>query len=172
MNLDIELSILTPESPEFNTIAKWQFDEWAHYHDNHTFEKRIDLILETSIQKEINKIPCTWTAKIDGQLAGTMALIEDDLPSRPDLNPWFASLYVHPEFRKKGLGSYLCQFATEKVREWGYEKLYLYTPDQEKLYQKLGYQTIERSSLKGDDIVVMGIDFKNPIYVKKYTIDL
>jgi predicted N-acetyltransferase YhbS len=38
----------------------------------------------------------------DDVQVGTASLIANDLPSRPDLTPWLASVLVRPQFRGRG----------------------------------------------------------------------
>ena len=66
-----------------------------------------------------------------------------------------ASLYVAPEHRLKGIGSLLVGALIEKARDLDKAKLYLYTPDAQYLYDKLGWQTLEDTQYRGAKVTIM-----------------
>lgn len=38
-------------------------------------------------------IPATYVAEIDGKIVGSASIIESDMPERPELKPWLASVF-------------------------------------------------------------------------------
>jgi N-acetylglutamate synthase-like GNAT family acetyltransferase len=65
---------------------------------------------------------------------------------RPDLEPWLASVFVDPEERGRGIGSQLVEFIMLQARERRFTRLYLFTPDRQTFYQRLGWRLRETLS--------------------------
>jgi N-acetylglutamate synthase-like GNAT family acetyltransferase len=64
---------------------------------------------------------------------------------------------VAPAWRRRGIGSKLVRRLVERARELGVETLYLYTPDQDQLYERLGWETVERLDYRDEEVVLMKI---------------
>lgn len=62
-----------------------------------------------------------------GEPAGMCLLIECDLPSHAQLRPWLASLFVAPQFRRRGIGRRLVGAVEAAARGRGEPAVYLYT---------------------------------------------
>jgi len=100
-------------------------------------------------------LPIAWLAHEGGQALGTAALRASDLPGRQDLSPWLAGVYVAPPFRGRGIASALCRVVEERAAALGYQRLYLFTLDQQRLYQRLGWTPLERAVWRGRTADVM-----------------
>jgi predicted N-acetyltransferase YhbS len=87
---------------------------------------------------------------------GTASLVNSDLPSRPDLTPWLASVLVLPPFRGKGYSSALVR-RVEEAAILSTTTLWLYTWSAEPVYAKLGWQRVgpSRDEARGIDVVLM-----------------
>jgi GNAT superfamily N-acetyltransferase len=77
-----------------------------------------------------------------GEPAGTASLIHSDLPERPELTPWLASVYVAPRFRRRGHAGRLVRAVEEAARGAAVPALYLFTRNAEPLYAGLGWQVV------------------------------
>ena len=93
------------------------------------------------------EVPCTVVARCGGQLAGSVALVEDDMDgARPALTPWLATLFVHPVMRQRGIAPQLMAAAERAAAQSGHAMLHLWTPHEELvggLYCKLGWEVVE-----------------------------
>ena len=78
-------------------------------------------------------------------------------PARKRLSPWLASVYVAPPHRRQGIGSALIQRIAQEAAALRFERMYLFTPDQERLYTRLGWTVIDRTTYRGYVQVVMAI---------------
>jgi GNAT superfamily N-acetyltransferase len=107
-------------------------------------------------------LPIAWLAHEAGQAAGTAALRASDLPGREELSPWLGGVYVAPQFRGRGIASALCRAVEARAAALGYERLYLFTLDQQALYQHLGWRPFERTSWRGRDADVMSKALASP----------
>ncbi len=88
-------------------------------------------------------LPRFYLALKDDKIIGSYAMLRNDLISRQDLTPWFACLYIIPEFRGNGLGNILLEHAREEARNKGYENLYLCT-DLDGYYEKYGWEFLDK----------------------------
>ena len=95
---------------------------------------------------------------IDGEPVGTAGLIHNDLPSRSDLTPWLAAMYVKPQARGRGYARALIRAVEDAAASAGYERLWLYTFTAEGLYLKAGWLTVERIVENGAAATLMRRD--------------
>ncbi len=103
-------------------LAHWSYTEWYR-----TRSMDFSLVLRAYQERaRSDRVPLSFVA-IEGSLpAGMVTLKRDDLWSRKDLNPWLASLYVMPEYRRGGMGQALIRAVTTRAAELGYDRLYLF----------------------------------------------
>lgn len=69
--------------------------------------------------------------------------------------PWLASVFVVPEWRGKGIASALVKRVEAEAAAHGFERIYLYTPDQQALYRRLGWQDREDVEYRKEHVTVM-----------------
>ena len=99
-----------------------------------------DLFEKTKQRAVVDTIPLTMVAYENEMLIGSVTIKSDDLAGYENINPWIAAVFVLPEFRNRGFGSQLVNFAERVAKEkFGFEKIFLYTASAHKLYKKLGY---------------------------------
>lgn len=135
-------------------LASWHQEEWSYLNPGESIEQRI-----ARMQPFLNNqlVPSTFIAKEDN-LSGSAALVSHDMETRPDLSPWLASVYVAVEFRGRGTGTKLVKHVMQQAFKGGINKLYLYTPDKEIFYSKLGWKTLSREKYHGLDVTIMEIN--------------
>jgi len=105
-------------------------------------------------------IPLTLIAFLDGQPAGTASIYVHDMDIRLDLTPWLAAVYVPPPYRKQGIGSELVKTVEKMARRLQINRLYLFTPDQEQFYTRLGWSVLGRLEYRNQLVVVMDKDLE------------
>jgi len=137
------------------TLSEWHYAQWGYLHPQDSAANRI-----VWFQKHLlgQPMPATFLALEENTLLGSASLIKYDLAERKDLTPWLASVYVAPEHRRRGTASALVNHVVEEAARQEIGTLYLYTPDQEKLYARLGWTPFERTEHKGEKIVIMTIE--------------
>lgn len=74
---------------------------------------------------------------------GMVALCNDDLDDRPDLNPWLAGLFVAPAHRGRGHARRLIGKVEAVAADAGIKRLSLYTASAVELYRSTGWATVE-----------------------------
>ena len=153
----MELGYLADHQAFIPTLVHWHHAQWSYLRPGDTIEGRTAR-MQTHLGKR--QIPTTFVAyetTEDGAevVVGSASLYVHDLDTRPDLSPWLASVYVAEEHRRQGIGSALVRRAVQEAAELGVERLYLFTPDQEQLYKRLGWFVVERCLFGGSLQTVM-----------------
>jgi len=140
-------------------LAHWHHAQWSYLCPGDSVARRI-----TRLQAHLGKtqIPTTFVAYSTAEdgaeiVVGSASLIAQDMDTRPELSPWLASVYVAAEHRRQGIGSVLVRRVAQEATTLGVEKLYLFTPDQERFYAHLGWHVIERCTYRGYPQVVMAL---------------
>ncbi len=82
-------------------------------------------------------IPLSLVALVDGQLVGTVNLIENDDSKRTHLRPWLAAMVVAKAFRGQGIGTQLVRALLAEARRLGFATLYFGT-DGPGFYERIG----------------------------------
>lgn len=83
-------------------------------------------------------------ARVDGELAGTVLLVRDELDAAHDVTPWLAGLVVGPAFRGCGVGTALVRAVEAHGCAQGVKTLHLYTWEARRFYASLGWRAVER----------------------------
>jgi N-acetylglutamate synthase-like GNAT family acetyltransferase len=133
-------------------LAQLHFDEWKHLSPDVTLNDRVRKLQKMAASDDI---PFVVVATDNDQLAGSAALVEQDMRTRTDLSPWLASVFVKTAFRNKGLGTRLVRRIENEAARRGVRKLYLFTEHARSLYSKLGWHDLETSEYEGVQVTVM-----------------
>ena len=143
------------EMPHYlDTLARWHQEEWGYFKPNKTLAQRIER-MQSHLLPEF--IPTTFVAS-NHELLGSATIIEHDMDTRKELTPWLAGVYVVPEFRGQGIGSTLVLHVMEQARENMIERLYLFTPDRDAFYARLGWKIFEKTNYLGYEVTIMHVD--------------
>ncbi len=86
------------------------------------------------------------------------SIFVQDMSTRPDLTPWLAGVFVAPDQRGKGIGSALVQAIEAKALELGISRLYLFTPDKQHFYARLGWSPLEWTDYRTERVLIMQKD--------------
>lgn len=121
-------------------LAKWHHGQWSSLNPGETLAGRIGRL---EVQAANQEMPATWVAFDGTKLVGSASLVPSDMEIRPDFEPWLASVFVNPETRSRGIGSQLVEYIMQQARELEFEQLYLFTPDRQTFYQRLGWSLRE-----------------------------
>lgn len=136
------------------TLAAWHHCEWAYLNPGRTLEQRID-----EMQDELRDalVPSTWVAVGDGVAMGSASIRYEDMDTHPELTPWLASVFVAPEFRRRGIAAKLVERVMSEAQRGDIETLYLFTPDQARLYGSLGWEVIAEEMYRGSTVMLMKV---------------
>ena len=155
LNIAIDYLANCPEL--IGEVARLSWKEWQEIYQQR--EQTLEHCLK-NYQERMNtdRLPLTLVALLDAKLIGMVSLKFHDMDTRPELDPWLGGLLVLPEWRNRGVGTKLMHRATEEARRLNVPRLYLWTHSAEGLYQKLGWQVVERTNYFDKNAVVMQID--------------
>lgn len=149
-NLTIER--LTPDAAIIDTVAEWTYGAWGHLSPE---MDRAAWRTETCDNAGPAGVPSTFVARLGSRPVGTASLVAHDMTIRPALTPWLASVYVRPDARGRGIASALVRRVEREARHAGLTHFYLYTPDRQRLYARIGWQSIEETTYRGEYVTVM-----------------
>jgi len=133
-------------------LAAWHHEQWSYLNPGRTAAQ-----LQSQMQEYLGKhaIPKMLVLTEGSELLGSSSLITCDMDTRKDLSPWLANVYVSPDHRNKGLGKLLVTAVMDYAKQLKLEKIYLFTPDQERFYQSLGWNTLTIENYRGEDVTIM-----------------
>lgn len=152
-NLKILIKDLNQHSEYIPLLADWHRQQWSNSgHD------RTALI---SSRTGVGNIPKTFVAMCEGAPVGFVCLLVSNAPSRPDLTPWLASLFVKTEFRNAGIGKALLQHCSDYAAEIGFSRIYLYTSTAVDYYKRLGWNQIDNFDIHGKSKIILSRSCSN-----------
>ena len=122
------------ETPHAATVAAWLHAEWWGAAGWTLAATEAFLRSATG-----PAAPCAFVAEQDGQPLGTATFDIDDLPTRRDLTPWLASVWVRPDSRGRGIASALVARVEAVSRAQGHDRIWLFTPSAEGFYAARGW---------------------------------
>ena len=147
-NPSIEIRYLADCPELIPLLASWFYTEWGTL-SVEQFERRLHERLNR------DRLPLVLVSIRDRQPVASASLKIREMDIHPEYLHWLGSVYVRPEDRNQGIGSFLIEHTAREAQRLGVEDLYLYTTYRERLYLQLGWNTIERVEYHGHPIVVM-----------------
>lgn len=148
----IQFAYLADHPEHLGTVAGWVYAQWLRGRPGMSVA-RAEEKFRAHMQRD--SIPITLVALVEGAPIATASIYVDDLEERRDLGPWLAAVYVAPAWRRRGVGSQMVAATEGVARRLGIGRLYLFTPDQERLYARLGWEPIGVGRDHGELVVVM-----------------
>lgn len=134
-------------------IAKWHHDEWRDYNPGQTLDQRIQ---NMQCHLDDDLVPSTYVA-IKQEVVGSAAIVEHDMDIHQELTPWLASVYIEVQSRGQGIGSSLVRHVMRQVKAAGITSMYLFTPDRQSFYKRLGWQVLSLEEYRGHEVTVMSV---------------
>lgn len=110
-------------------------------------------LLERSMAEKPQILSCF--VNNDGQLLATASTILHELPDVQQATWWLGEVLTVPSARGKKIGSQLIEVLYQHYRQFTNESLYLYTPDMQALYRKMGWQDEESREINDELVTVM-----------------
>ena len=108
-------------------------------------------IIEERINKKINEVKslfnkeyfCKLILLDEKELIGFISMFPEDMDERPDLRPWYATMYVKEEYRGLCYSKILNDAILDEANNRGFDKLYLKST-LENYYEKFGAIFMEK----------------------------
>ncbi|GHT94348.1 N-acetyltransferase [Alphaproteobacteria bacterium] len=136
-------------------VARWYFDAWRKYTEDPSIIERI----QTKLLGRLNtdKLDICFLYFQNDELIGTISLAEKDIPNNESFTPCLSNLFVIEKYRRQKIGENLVEYAKRQAKNFGFEKLYLYTTDKTVhfWYEKLGWKIIKEDVMNGFVIKIM-----------------
>lgn len=129
--------------------AEWrEFPAWASLA---TIEQRL------TRHAQVDQAPFALIALDERgeRFLGTASVKLFELPGHPDKVHWLGEVFVPDQARGRGMGTALTQACIDTSRRLALPALYLYTPDQQALYARLGWETVEEAEVDGEAVSIM-----------------
>lgn len=150
--MKIQIAYLADQPRHIKTIAKWLYTEWGYVRQGNTVEATVER-LNTHLNR--TNMPITIVATEGEALVGTACIRRSDLETRKNLTPWLSSVYVAEEYRKQGVGSELVSAIEKIAYDLGVRRLYLFTPNRQSFYRRLGWISLEEVEYGEKTVTVM-----------------
>lgn len=134
-------------------IAKLLHEEWGDF-QQWTSLPAIEARLLAGAQ--LSHAPFTLVAlSVANEFLGTASVKLFELPSHPDKEHWLGEVFIPKTSRGQGIGSALINECIRRSIDLGVQALYLYTPDQQKLYERFGWREMEQPMVDGEAVSIM-----------------
>ena len=89
-------------------------------------------------------LPAVLIAMRNDDFIGSVNLLENEMPIRPELSPWMGQLFVIDGERDRGVGRILVDAAIAHAATLGYRRLHLFTSGTlPQFYNSLGWKPLE-----------------------------
>ena len=150
----MHIAYLTDHPQHIPMLATWHHAQWGHLNPGDTEQARVKRLRHHTGRPGI---PTTLIAVEGDTLLGSASIIEKDLATHPHLTPFLASVYVAPAYRGQGIASTLVSRMIDESRQMGAAQLYLITPDQQRLYARLGWSPLEQVHYRGEWVTLMAV---------------
>lgn len=114
--------------------------------------------IERRLQQASGESPFPYTAiaiSASGAFLGTGSIKLNELPSHPDKTHWLGEVYVPALNRGRGIGTRLIEHLLDYCWRHDVRFVYLYTPDQQALYIKLGWRECGEQIVDGERVSIM-----------------
>ena len=137
-----------------NDAAQWHYDEWGHMYEP-SMKAEFFSDMQRCADNGGSNIPQAWLALYQGKMIATVCVLESDLDSYKHLTPWLMNVLVSPDYRGHGIASMMVTDVLQWAKQQSIKTLYMYTEDQQSLYQRLGFATFDETGINGHPITLM-----------------
>lgn len=138
------------ETPHVATVAAWLHAEWWAA-SGWTLDGTAGFLRAATGPAA----PCCFVAEEAGMPLGTALFDIDDLPSRPDLSPWLASVLVAPAHRGRGVATALVRRVEDAARAQGHREIWLFTFSAAAFYAARGWRPAGVEEWQGRPVDLM-----------------
>lgn len=132
--------------------AAWNYAQWGVF-SPYRLADSVELFMRAA--EDDGALPLTLIAHREAYPLGMASLVQRDGDMRPELGPWLASVFVHPNARRQGIADRLIEAIIRLARARGESRLYLFTPDCQALYERHGFRALETARYRGRFCTIM-----------------
>lgn len=91
----------------------------------------------------------------DDHAVATASVIRYELEDSVQREYWLGEVVTAPTQRGKGWATALVNACVVRCQQQGIDRLYLYTPDKQALYARMGWQPVEQRQVAGENVTIM-----------------
>jgi N-acetylglutamate synthase-like GNAT family acetyltransferase len=147
------IDFLKNKMEHMETINRWLYNQWG-YHDSDGSEEKW-LIDRKDKLNNSKLLPIIFIALEEETPIGTASIVKSDMKTHPELEPWLANVYVKEDKRGNGFGTKLVKRGLKESKLNNFKKLYLFTPDKKKFYQKIGWKLYKHEEYRNEMVEIM-----------------
>jgi hypothetical protein len=156
--LALSVQPLEPNSPWLTQIAAEQFDHWGPL-TGHNSPSAYEQFLEQAARSA--DLPRVLIASCGGTRLGSVNLLINELPIRPQFTPWMGQLFIAHGQRSRGIGTALVDAAARYVAQLLYRQLFLFTSGTlPHYYRNRGWIDVEAVAYLGKVRAIMRREIK------------
>jgi GNAT superfamily N-acetyltransferase len=150
--LKVDIGLLADHDDFVPILAQWFYQEWGWIVPTFTLQH-----FEEELRQRQNRdrLPLAVVAFCNGRPIATASLVLHEMETHLHYLHWIAGVYTLPEYRRRGIGSQLVEFAVAEAKHLEVRELYLYTRGSESLYASLGWEIIEEPMYQGRIVSIM-----------------
>lgn len=128
------------DHPHYTDVcAAWSYAQWCCLCDGMSLASQQDFFKDSAADAGL---PYTVLYLHDEKPVGMAVLKYNEHPDREDLSPWLGSVYVHPDYRRRGFAAELCDYIGGVAKDhFQCDALYLQTHIAP-YYTRMGWQSI------------------------------
>lgn len=124
-------------------VATLTQKEWGRKtNSKKEFEEKVDKKIDKIVHNFDNPLYCKLILLKGDILVGFISIFPTDGEEKKDLSPWYATMYVKEEFRRKGYSKLLNTAILQEAKKRGFKKLYLKT-NLVNYYEKFGAKFLD-----------------------------
>lgn len=124
-------------------VASLTQREWGSFSSDLEFRQKVNRKISKIKYNLDDKYYCKLILLDDDNLVGFISIFEFDDDTRKDLYPWYSTMFVKEEYRKRGYSKILNDAILKEAKKRNFKKLYLKT-NLENYYEKFGAKYIEK----------------------------
>jgi predicted N-acetyltransferase YhbS len=141
-------------------VASWLYNQWGRHLPNRSIDTAVSALRQPL---DSEGLPFTLIAVDAGEPVGVARLVKSDLETKPDLQPWLASVFVPIHHRKQGIGTFLCSGVIEHARKSGFSAIYLYTTDRVAFYERQGWSVMGHEKHRDMQVTLMKLEIREQV---------
>jgi N-acetylglutamate synthase-like GNAT family acetyltransferase len=144
-----------PGSPAALVAADWIEDEW------YSLPVCAWLRDQDKSNTVVEQLPAVFSLHLaNGSMVAIGALLEHDMPDRPDWTPWLSCLYVKETARHQGLGGGMVSFLIQNAKTRPLDRLFLFcSPGLADWYTRFGFSVVENRNFEDQPAVTMVLNW-------------
>lgn len=139
-------------------VAKWQHSERKKHGCVGSLAER-ELRLHEHVRKGCpNTFPITYVATLQGNLVGCCSLIRYGASvAKAELENklWLSNVYVHPDYRKRGIAAKLISYSQKQASLAGIAELQLFTSNAAEYYRDRGWVAAGVARVGREDVQIL-----------------